>query len=153
MPIVTVRMNNIYGPNQWDVKLMPKFIKLAFHEQEFTIQVNFVQFRKTRVTLQGSGSQLRSWLYITDAAEGICRVVEDGRVGETYNIGTAFELSVKQVSERIQDEVDRQLGRTPKPQQTHTHYKGIAQITKARGLGQRPTLGRDCHAHLNTHSN
>jgi dTDP-D-glucose 4,6-dehydratase len=43
MPIVTVRINNIYGPNQWDVKVVPRFIKLAFEEKEFTIQVYFKQ--------------------------------------------------------------------------------------------------------------
>ncbi|KAK6013734.1 spore coat polysaccharide biosynthesis protein SpsJ domain protein, partial [Ostertagia ostertagi] len=77
LPIVTARMNNIYGPNQWDVKVVPRFIEIAKVRGEYTIQ--------------GSGKQLRSWLYVDDASRGIQRVCEKGKIGEIYNLGTYFE--------------------------------------------------------------
>jgi dTDP-D-glucose 4,6-dehydratase len=39
MPLVMVRVNNVYGPNQWDVKVVPRFIRLAYEQRPFTIQV------------------------------------------------------------------------------------------------------------------
>ncbi|VDO73562.1 unnamed protein product [Onchocerca flexuosa] len=99
MPIIILRINNIYGPNQWDVKVVPRFIKLAKNMENFTVQ--------------GSGTQLRSWLYVDDAAEGIRKAVEIGIIYEIYNIGTYFEMNVIDLAHIIQAEVDRQLGRSP----------------------------------------
>uniref|UniRef100_A0A1I7VBD6 NAD(P)-bd_dom domain-containing protein n=1 Tax=Loa loa TaxID=7209 RepID=A0A1I7VBD6_LOALO len=101
MPIIILRINNIYGPNQWDVKVVPRFIKLARNMEKFTVQ--------------GSGKQLRSWLYVDDAAEGIRKTVESGKIHEIYNIGTYFEMNVIDLARVIQAEVDRQLGRNPTP--------------------------------------
>ncbi|VDK69168.1 unnamed protein product [Litomosoides sigmodontis] len=101
MPIIMLRINNVYGPNQWDVKVVPHFIKLAKNMEKFTVQ--------------GNGKQLRSWLYVDDAAEGIRKAVENGTIHETYNIGTNFEMNVIDLAHVIQAEVDRQLGRDPTP--------------------------------------
>uniref|UniRef100_A0A183BT51 NAD(P)-bd_dom domain-containing protein n=1 Tax=Globodera pallida TaxID=36090 RepID=A0A183BT51_GLOPA len=96
LPIVTLRINNIYGPNQWDVKLMPRFIEMARHGKPFPVQ--------------GSGQQLRSWLYVDDASEGIIRAVERGRIGQIYNLGTYEEKNVKEVAESVQKEICGQMG-------------------------------------------
>ncbi|CAK5084661.1 unnamed protein product [Meloidogyne enterolobii] len=96
LPLCTLRINNIYGPNQWDVKLVPRFIEIARKGGKFPVQ--------------GSGDQLRSWLYVDDASEGIRLAVEKGGIGEIYNLGTYVELNVKQVADRVQAEVNRQLG-------------------------------------------
>ncbi|KAL3120693.1 hypothetical protein niasHT_007985 [Heterodera trifolii] len=96
LPIVTLRINNIYGPNQWDVKLMPRFIEMARQQKRFPVQ--------------GSGDQLRSWLYVDDASEGIIRAAEVGRVGQIYNLGTYLEKNVKEVAECVQSEVRTQMG-------------------------------------------
>ncbi|VDO33737.1 unnamed protein product [Haemonchus placei] len=101
MPIITARMNNIYGPNQWDVKVVPRFIEIAKVRGEYTVQ--------------GSGKQLRSWLYVDDASIGIQRVCERGKLGEIYNLGTYFEKNVTDLAYVIQAEVDRQLGREVLP--------------------------------------
>ncbi|KAL7076076.1 hypothetical protein ACQ4LE_004365 [Meloidogyne hapla] len=96
LPICTVRINNIYGPNQWDVKLVPRFIEIARNGGKFPVE--------------GSGEQLRSWLYVDDASEGIRLAMEKGRIGEIYNLGTYLEKNVKQVAQCVQAEVNRQLG-------------------------------------------
>uniref|UniRef100_A0A915NJV1 NAD(P)-binding domain-containing protein n=1 Tax=Meloidogyne floridensis TaxID=298350 RepID=A0A915NJV1_9BILA len=94
LPLCTLRINNIYGPNQWD--LVPRFIEIARKGGKFPVQ--------------GSGEQLRSWLYVDDASEGIRLAVEKGGIGEIYNLGTYVELNVKQVADRVQAEVNRQVG-------------------------------------------
>lgn len=107
LPIVTARMNNIYGPNQWNVKVVPRFIQIATARGEYTIQ--------------GSGKQLRSWLYVDDASRGIQKVAEVGKLGEIYNLGSSYEKNVADLAKFIQEEVDRQLGRDYEP----PRYKSI----------------------------
>uniref|UniRef100_A0A914RKH2 NAD(P)-binding domain-containing protein n=1 Tax=Parascaris equorum TaxID=6256 RepID=A0A914RKH2_PAREQ len=95
IPMVILRINNIYGPNQWD---------------------NF--------TIQGSGKQLRSWLYADDASEGIRAAIEKGA------------------------EVDKQLGREPSPvhfvsipDRPYNDLRYLIDITKAHDeLGWSPKI-------------
>ncbi|CAD5216591.1 unnamed protein product [Bursaphelenchus okinawaensis] len=101
LPITILRINNIYGPNQWDVKLVPRFIDVARNCQKFTVQ--------------GTGKQLRSWLYVDDAARGICLAAVKGKLGEVYNLGTYYEKNVLELAHCVQAEVDKQLGREPRP--------------------------------------
>lgn len=61
------------------MQVVPRFIEIAKSNEKFTIQ--------------GTGKQLRSWLYVNDAAEGIKMVIENGKIGETYNLGTFFEMN------------------------------------------------------------
>jgi dTDP-D-glucose 4,6-dehydratase len=79
LPLIIVRINNIYGPNQWNVKLVPRFIEMARSKTPFPVQ--------------GTGQQLRSWLHVNDASEGIRAIVERGKLGQTYNLGTYFEMN------------------------------------------------------------
>ncbi|VDN08304.1 unnamed protein product [Thelazia callipaeda] len=101
MPIIILRINNVYGPNQWNVKVVPRFIEVAKNKEKFMVQ--------------GSGKQLRSWLYVDDVAEGIRQVVERGQIYEVYNIGSDFEMNIIDLAYIIQKEVDRQLERDPSP--------------------------------------
>lgn len=59
------------------LKLIPRFIEMARQGKPFPVQ--------------GSGDQLRSWLFVDDASEGILLAVEKGRVGQVYNLGTYLE--------------------------------------------------------------
>ncbi|EYC37169.1 hypothetical protein Y032_0818g2516 [Ancylostoma ceylanicum] len=134
LPIIIARMNNIYGPNQWDVKVVPRFIEIAKVRGEYTIQ--------------GSGKQLRSWLYVDDASIGIQRVCERGKIGEIYNLGTYFEKNVADLAHVIQAEVDRQLGRevsAPRfvsiPDRPYNDMRYLIDISKAeKELGWTPQI-------------
>jgi dTDP-glucose 4,6-dehydratase len=86
MPIIITRGNNVYGPNQYKEKLISKFIYLLKNNK--------------KVTIQGDGSCLRSFLYITDTVDAFIKILENGTVGEIYNIGcdNGMEYSVLDVS-------------------------------------------------------
>ncbi|CAI4231713.1 unnamed protein product [Auanema sp. JU1783] len=132
LPIVTARMNNIYGPNQWDIKVVPRFIEIA------KVRGNY--------TIQGTGQQLRSWLFVDDASEGISAVFLKGKLGETYNLGTYYEKNVADLARFIQQEVDRQLGREPVepkyvsiPDRPYNDLRYFIDISKAeKELGWKP---------------
>lgn len=86
LPIIITRGNNVYGPNQYKEKLISKFIYLLKNNK--------------KVTIQGDGSCLRSFLYITDTVDAFIKILENGVIGEVYNIGcdNGMEYSVLDVS-------------------------------------------------------
>jgi UDP-glucose 4,6-dehydratase len=86
MPIIITRGNNVYGPNQYPEKLIPKFIKL--------LQEN------KKVTIQGDGMTTRSFLHSYDTATAFEIILEKGIIGEIYNIGCddGMEYNVNQIA-------------------------------------------------------
>lgn len=87
LPVITTRGNNVYGPNQFPEKLIPKFILLAMRGQQLPIH--------------GDGSNVRSYLYCEDVAEAFEVVLHKGEVGHVYNIGTKKERRVIDVAQDI----------------------------------------------------
>lgn len=87
LPTITTRGNNVYGPNQYPEKLIPKFILLAMKGEKLPIH--------------GNGSNVRSYLYCEDVAEAFDVVLHKGAIGHVYNIGTKKERRVLDVAEDI----------------------------------------------------
>ena len=85
-PVIITRGNNVYGPNQYPEKLIPKFIKLLKNDKN--------------VTIHGDGSCLRSFLYVSDTVDAFVKILEKGKIGEVYNIGCDpnMEYSVMDVA-------------------------------------------------------
>ncbi len=73
LPVLTTNCSNNYGPYHFPEKLIPLVIHHALAGQPLPIY--------------GDGQQVRDWLYVVDHCRAILRVLEAGRVGETYNIG------------------------------------------------------------------
>ena len=73
MPIIITRGNNVYGPNQYPEKLIPKFIKLLKENK--------------KVTIQGKGTSVRAFLHAKDTAKAFECILDRGKIGEIYNIG------------------------------------------------------------------
>ncbi|MQL86000.1 hypothetical protein Taro_018516 [Colocasia esculenta] len=87
LPVITTRGNNVYGPNQFPEKLIPKFILLAMRGEPLPIH--------------GDGSNVRSYLYCEDVAEAFEVVLHQGEVGHVYNIGTKKERRVIDVAKDV----------------------------------------------------
>jgi UDP-glucose 4,6-dehydratase len=84
LPIVISRGNNVYGPNQYPEKLIPRFIQ---------------QLKNGNlVTIQGEGTAKRSFLHVFDTCTAFEIILEQGVPGEIYNIGTTEEYTVKEVA-------------------------------------------------------
>ena len=73
LPVVTTNCSNNYGPYHFPEKLIPLVILNALNGKPLPIY--------------GDGQQVRDWLFVEDHCHAIARVLEAGRVGETYNIG------------------------------------------------------------------
>ena len=87
LPVITTRGNNVYGPNQFPEKMIPKFMLLAMSGKPLPIH--------------GDGSNVRSYLYCEDVAEAFEVVLHKGEVGHVYNIGTKRERRVIDVARDI----------------------------------------------------
>ena len=74
MPIIITRGNNVYGPNQYPEKLIPRFIDQLKNNK--------------KVTIQGDGSNVRAFLHASDVAKALDIILEKGKIGEIYNIGS-----------------------------------------------------------------
>lgn len=73
LPVLTTNCSNNYGPYQFPEKLIPLIIAKALAGEALPVY--------------GDGLNVRDWLYVGDHCAAICRVLEGGRVGETYNVG------------------------------------------------------------------
>lgn len=73
LQVTTSNCSNNYGPYHFPEKLIPLCL------------TNILRGRA--LPIYGDGSHIRDWLYVEDHCRGIERILEDGVVGETYNIG------------------------------------------------------------------
>jgi UDP-glucose 4,6-dehydratase len=89
MPIIITRGNNVYGPNQYPEKLIPRFIELLKADK--------------KVTIQGDGLCVRAFLHSEDTARAFELILEKGEIGEIYNIGCdeGMEYSVLDVGKML----------------------------------------------------
>jgi dTDP-glucose 4,6-dehydratase len=77
LPVLTTNCSNNYGPHQFPEKLIPLMILNACAGKPLPVY--------------GDGKNVRDWLYVEDHCRAIRNVLDDGRVGETYNIGGRSE--------------------------------------------------------------
>src|SRR5674476_1217194 len=93
LPVLTTNCSNNYGPYQFPEKLIPLMIHNALAGKPLPVY--------------GDGSNVRDWLYVSDHCSAIRRVLEAGRVGETYNIGGDNEKTNLQVVHSLCDILDK----------------------------------------------
>jgi len=74
LPVITVRASNNYGPWQYPEKLVPVMIIKAYYNEPLPVY--------------GNGENVREWLYVSDFAEAMLEIVEKGKPGEIYNVGS-----------------------------------------------------------------
>lgn len=73
LPVLTTNCSNNYGPYQFPEKLIPLVIQKALDAEALPVY--------------GDGLNIRDWLFVGDHCSAIRRVLDGGRVGETYNVG------------------------------------------------------------------
>ena len=100
MPITISNCANNYGPYQHPEKLIPLFTTNAI--------------QNLPLTLYQSSHNRREWLHVEDHCRAIAAVIERGKIGETYNVGSGIEKSIEEISDFILDTLD-------KPQQLKTY--------------------------------
>lgn len=87
VPITISICSNNYGPYQHPEKLIPLFTTNAIQDLP--------------LTLYRSSNNRREWLHVQDHCRAIAAVIHNGRIGETYNIGSGVEKSIEEISDFI----------------------------------------------------
>lgn len=96
LDVVITNCSNNYGPFHFPEKLIPLVTIRALSGEALPVY--------------GKGDNIRDWLHVSDHAEALVTVVENGAAGETYNIGGNAERTNLQVVEQICDVVDELAG-------------------------------------------
>ncbi len=87
VPSIILRPTNNYGPSQYPEKLIPLTILKALSNE--------------KIPIYGSGNQRRTWLFVEDFCKALKIVIDKGKVGEIYNVGSDDEYENLQVVKKI----------------------------------------------------
>lgn len=87
LPIIITRGNNVYGPHQYPEKLIPKFLNMIA--------------RGMKLTLHGTGTNTRNFLYVEDVARAFDVILHKGSIGNVYNIGGKNEFTNLEVAKTL----------------------------------------------------
>ncbi len=111
LPVLTTNCSNNYGPFQFPEKLIPLTI------------TNALNFKN--IPIYGNGLQIRDWLYVEDHCNAIIKILNDGKIGEVYNIGGNNEKTNIQVVQEICKILDK-----IKPIQNNSKIKSYSELIK-----------------------
>ena len=87
LPISITNCANNNGPYQFPEKVIPLFTTRALNDQE--------------IPLYQSTQNRREWIHADDHCRAIARILDDGRVGETYHVGTGEERSIEEIADGV----------------------------------------------------
>lgn len=113
LPVIITNCSNNYGPYHFPEKLIPLVILNALDGKDLPIY--------------GKGDQIRDWLYVEDHARALYKVVTEGAIGETYNIGGHNEKQNIEVVKTICQILDEL-----KPQVNGQPYESLITFVKDR---------------------
>lgn len=113
LPVVITNCSNNYGPYHFPEKLIPLVILNALDGKQLPIY--------------GKGDQIRDWLYVEDHARALYKVVTEGTIGETYNIGGHNEKKNIEVVKTICHILDEL-----RPQANAQSYQTLISFVKDR---------------------
>ena len=127
-PVLITRGSNTYGPYQYPEKIVPLFVTNLIDD--------------VSVPIYGDGRQVRDWLHVDDHARGILHVLENGALGEVYNIGGGNSRENIEITKALLDATGRSW---------NTHVKHVTDraghdrrysldSAKAARLGWRPQV-------------
>ena len=95
IPAIITNCSNNYGPYQFPEKLIPVVILNALNNKD--------------IPIYGTGENIRDWIHVDDHADALLLLLEQGKNGETYNIGSNCEMSNLSLVNLICEILDKQL--------------------------------------------
>ncbi|MAD51698.1 MAG: dTDP-glucose 4,6-dehydratase [Candidatus Marinimicrobia bacterium] len=113
LPIIISNCSNNYGPYQFPEKLIPLMILNCLEEKPLPVY--------------GTGENVRDWLYVDDHCEAIHTIIENGKIGETYNVGGNNEIKNIEIVKTICDILDQ-----IKPSENLKSFKELIAFVKDR---------------------
>ncbi len=128
LPITITNCANNYGAYQFPEKVIPYFTTLALQDQP--------------LPMYASTQNRREWIHAVDHCRAIDLILSDGRVGETYHVGTGVEKSVEEIADLILDHLGKPHSlKTIVPDRPGHDRRYVLDWSKIQGeLGWEPSV-------------
>jgi dTDP-glucose 4,6-dehydratase len=128
LPVTITNCANNYGPRQFPEKVIPLFATNALDDRE--------------LPLYASTQNRREWLHVDDHCTAIELVLERGRPGETYNVGSGLERSIEEIADLVLELTGKpQSLKTIVPDRPSHDRRYLRDSSKLRGeLGWAPAV-------------
>lgn len=134
MPINITRCSNNYGPYQFPEKLIPLLINNCLNKKSLPVY--------------GDGLNVRDWLYVEDHCRAIDLVINQGRLGQVYNIGGHNERTnihivktvIDYINKNVDNEVTENLIKYVEDRKGHDRRYGIDPTKIREELGWKPEV-------------
>jgi dTDP-glucose 4,6-dehydratase len=125
LPVTLTRGANNIGPYQYPEKVIPLFVTNAIDDQTLPVY--------------GDGKQRRDYQFVIDHCEGIDVVLQRGKPGEVYNVGTGSEMENLRMVEILLDELGKPASLIQHVEDRPGHDRRYClNVDKLRELGWRP---------------
>jgi dTDP-glucose 4,6-dehydratase len=120
VPVTITNCCNNYGPYQFPEKVIPLFTTRALDDRP--------------LPLYASTKNRREWLHVDDHCRAIEAVLERGRVGATYNVGSGVERSIEEIADLVLDALDKPADlKTIVPDRPGHDRRYLLDSTRVRG--------------------
>jgi dTDP-glucose 4,6-dehydratase len=128
LPITITNCANNYGPYQFPEKVIPLFATRAIDDRQ--------------IPLYASTQNRREWIHVDDHCRAIARILDDGRVGETYHVGTGEERSIEEIADAVLEALGKPASlKTIVPDRPGHDRRYLLDATKIRAeLGWEPQV-------------
>ena len=127
LPVILTRSSNNYGPGAYLEKAIPLFITNVLSGQ--------------KVPVYGAGKQMRDWLFVDDHCAALDLLIERGKNGEVYNIGSGQELSNIDLTRKILKAMGKNTSLIKFVQDRPGHdFRYSLSTTKIQKLGWAPQM-------------
>ena len=93
LPVIITRASNNYGPFQYPEKLISLFVTNALEDRDLPVY--------------GDGKYVRDWLYVSDHCSAVHFIIENGKLGEVYNVGGGNELQNIHITHQILEQLGK----------------------------------------------
>jgi len=131
--VTIVRPHNVYGPDMGDEHVIPQFVaRMRALQTHPTDPIPF--------SIQGTGLQTRSFVFVDDFVDGVMLVLERGEHLGIYHIGTLEEVSIEALARLVAEHYGRPIKIVPGPPADGGANRRCPDITKMMKLGYRPNF-------------
>ncbi len=128
LPVTITNCSNNYGPFQFPEKVIPVFATRALDDQP--------------IPMYASTQNRREWLHVLDHCSAIEVVLERGRIGETYHVGSGVEKSIEEIADTVLAALDKPSSlKTIVPDRPGHDRRYLLDVSKIRDeLGWTPSI-------------
>ena len=131
--LVIFRPHNVYGPDEGDEHVIPDFIS----------KFKLLKKKKKKFEIQGSGNEIRSFIYIDDFLSAFNLILDKGRHLNIYNIGTSEKIRIKDLAYKMAKLYNNKINiKKVSLRKGSTKYR-VPDIKKIEKLGFNPQYNLD----------